>query len=408
VLAVKSVKQNMVVDPVLLPLMAAFKHMVSDCIRTGLTHDVSTTVRLSKLCYSELDRYDIYAAYKLCAISRAAGILANRKHSLKRGFQTRTPYLKNGMLVSYIGFKVVDGVLKVPLGSRQYVNIPLTTHTRKVLSDPSVKVRSFTLTASTISICYSKEVAEIESTTTVGVDRNLANVTVGNSEQVVMYNLSKTVDVAENSRSVMRAFRRNDARIRRRLSQKNGRRKRSRVNQLLHKVSKAVVKQAKEQKAAIVFEDIRGIRQLYLRGNGQRRENRFKFNSWPFYELKRQITYKATWEGVRVIQLTKGETRKTSILCPRCGERTQEDREHRRQLWCPLCKKWQDRDVVAAMNIARKGLLRFSSPQGAADEAMVRERGGKEPLILKVDAAKLVGGLSQRQYRTFLKCTMPL
>jgi hypothetical protein len=41
------------------------------------------------------------------------------------------------------------------------------------------------------------------------------------------------------------------------------------------------------------------------------------------------------------------------------------------------------------MNLSLKGLLRFGSPQGAAGEAMVQELGSKEPVILKVDAAKL-------------------
>ena len=397
-LAVKAVKQNVVIDPVLLPLMTTFKNMVNDCIRSGLEHDVSTTIKLSKLCYRDLGRHDIYAAYKLCAISRAAGILANRKHSLKRGFKSRTPYLKHGMLISYMGFKIVERrSLQVPLGDRKYVSIQLNPHTCKILSDLAIRVRSFTLTANTLSSIYSKEVTEMEYVTAIGVDRNLANVAAGNDERVIMFDLSNAAEVADSSRSVMRALRRNDVKVRKLLSAKHGRRRRNRVNQLLHRVSKAIVQQAKEQKAAIVFEDITHIRRMYQHGNGQSRENRFRLNSWPFHELKRQIGYKAIWEGVKVILLTKGETRKTSVLCPRCGERTPEDRKHRRQLWCPKCGVWQDRDVVAAMNIARKGLLRFGSPQGDAGEAVVQESASKEAVILKVDASKLDIRSSRRE-----------
>jgi putative transposase len=162
---------------------------------------------------------------------------------------------------------------------------------------------------------------------------------------------------------------------------------------LLHKLSKAIVKHGKEQKAAIVFEDISHIRGLYLRGNHQGRDNRAKMNSWPYFELERQVKYKAAWEGVPIIQLSKSETRGTSQLCPQCGKRTQVAARHnvqyKRQLWCERCQRWQDRDVIAAMNMSLKGLLRFGSPQGAAGEAMVQELGSKEPIILKVDAAKL-------------------
>ena len=59
-----------------------------------------------------------------------------------------------------------------------------------------------------------------------------------------------------------------------------------------------------------------------------------------------------------------------------------------RQLWCAECKKWMDRDVLAAMNVASKGLARFASSKGLADEAM-KGNVEKDPLILRVDASKL-------------------
>lgn len=374
-------------------MMESFRQMVNDCLRIGLANDASTLKRLSVLCYPALVRYDIISYYKLHTISKAAGILANRKQSIRRGYPTKTPYMKRSLLISSYGFKVENGILKVPLGDREYFDITLNPYVKGILSDPTITVRSFTLAANnTVSICYSKQVEEIECTRTVGVDRNLANVTYGNNERITMFDVSKAVKVADNTRSVTRSFRRNDVRIRRMITDKYGRRRRNRVHQLLHKVSKAIVQDAKERKTAIVFEDITFIRRLYQRGNGQGREHRSKLNSWPFFELKRQVEYKAKWEGVKVTTLTKGETRGTSQLCPQCGKRLQEGRHdiiHRRQLWCSDCHKWMDRDVIAAMNIARKGASVFVRPQGPAGEAMVQEPGSVTPVILKVDAGKL-------------------
>lgn len=53
-------------------------------------------------------------------------------------------------------------------------------------------------------------------TTIAGTDRNLHNLTVGNYEKVVQYHLSEAVEIAENTRSivVVRSFKRNDVRIR--------------------------------------------------------------------------------------------------------------------------------------------------------------------------------------------------
>ena len=61
----------------------------------------------------------------------------------------------------------------------------------------------------------------------MGIDRNLRNVTVGNAEQVTYYDVSKVVEIAENTRSIVRSFKRNDVRIRREIAAKYGRRRRS-------------------------------------------------------------------------------------------------------------------------------------------------------------------------------------
>jgi putative transposase len=95
--------------------METFRQMVNDCIRIGLQSNVSTRIKLTKLCYHELDRYDVYSTYKLCAISHAAGILANRKTSIRRGFQPREPNAKKPLLNTYTGFKIVDGIVTSPM-----------------------------------------------------------------------------------------------------------------------------------------------------------------------------------------------------------------------------------------------------------------------------------------------------
>jgi len=164
---------------------------------------------------------------------------------------------------------------------------------------------------------------------------------------------------------------------------KLGKRQTERAKQRLHVISKNLVKYAKEHKVAIIFEDLKGIRKLYQKGNGQGNKYRRKLNSWSFYELERQVLYKAAWNG---IPFCKIDPRRTSTLCPACGGKLKGDRQKRRDLWCGNCKRWQNRDVVAAMNIAYKG-LRIGQPyQGDASEAM---SGNLDPVILRVDVSKL-------------------
>ena len=139
----------------------------------------------------------------------------------------------------------------------------------------------------------------------------------------------------------------------------------------------------------IVFEDLKGIRKLYKKGNGQGNNYRRKLNSWSFYEFQRQVEYKAKWEGIPVKFV---DPKRTSKLCPICEGVLQEDRLNRRKLLCNNCGNLMDRDVVASMNVAHKGWARFTHPRGLPDEAMKGNADRLNPLILRVHGSKLVAG----------------
>ena len=400
-IAIQSVKQHYTItDRKVLNFLETFRYMVNHSIRIGLQNDCTTMKRLCMLSYHELEQYDIPSYYKLCAISKAAGILASRKKSIRRGYSVKSPYMKKPILVSCYGFKYQDGIMKVPLGERNYLDISLNHYCKKILSaDPRIKIRSFTLTANHISISYSKEVAQIKCDDTAGIDRNLGNLTIGNCTKVIQFDLSRTVQIAENTKSIYSSFKRNDSRIRKKIYSKYGNRRKNRINQILHKVSKTVVGYAITNKTALVFEDIRHIRKLYQKGNWQGRQYRGRMNGWSFSEIKRQIEYKARWNGIPIIQLSKKETMGTSSRCPVCGERLRKDMQTR-NLFCDVCKKRWDRDVVAVMNQSLRGWVRFAHSKGLADEAMVQEYGSKEPLILRVDAGKSCLQQETRQNRS--------
>ena len=406
-LARKSVKQRFHPSAQVMSLMECFRQMTNDCVRIGMefekanNHNRTPSMKkLSLLSYGDLrKRYGGYSQYALCAISRAAGILSARKKSIRRGLHTKTPYSSRRVLTSCYGFKLESGNLVIHLDAERLESIPLNSHTRALLTDPKLRVRSFTLTEEHISLCVSKDVEpmkEADIARAVGVDRNLRNLTVGDEQLVTYYDLTEVVDIGENTRSIVRSFKRTDDRVRRKIASKYGNRRRNRTTQLLNLVSRRVVENARANGQAIVFEDIAGIRKLYRRGNRQGRFFRARMNSWSFHEIKRQIMFKAAWIGVPVVTLTKGETKGTTMECPRCGERLQVpilgDKEHYRQLWCERCKTWRDRDLVAVLNISRRGWLRFdhSSDEGEAREALKGNLGNEgEPAILRVDASKL-------------------
>lgn len=404
-LAFKSVKQSYQPNPEILALLETFRRMVNDCIEIGLVTGATSLNQLSSLSWPRRRQYECPSYYKVSALKRAVGILSARRKSLRRGIPTKNPYSLKPQITCHWGFKIKDGALRIPIGKRAFRHIPLTNHTLSVLSEADVTVRSFTLTPAILSLCISKEIAEVECAETIGVDRNLRNLTVGNENRIVQYDLSRALEIVETTVKIVRSFQRNDFRIRKKIASKYGQRRRNRTQQLLHSATKRILAEALERRQAIVLENIEGIRRLYRKGNGQGRRYRRRMNSWSFREAQRQLEYKARWAGLPVICLNRKETRGTSLTCPQCGERLLEDGKLRRKLWCEKCRTMMDRDLVAAVNLSRRGRLRFDRSrahkglQGGTVEAM---KGNPPPrVILRVDAPKSSQLLNFEQPKTW-------
>ena len=123
-LSIKSAGQFYAPSSEVLELLEVFRRMVNDSIRIGLVNDASSLRRLSLLSYNQLAHYDSPSCYKVCAISRAARILAARKKSLRRGFSTRMPCAVRPCLVSCYGFKVKNGGLEIPISRGKRLRLP--------------------------------------------------------------------------------------------------------------------------------------------------------------------------------------------------------------------------------------------------------------------------------------------
>jgi putative transposase len=374
-------------------MMDIFKEMVNHCIRIGLENNCSTLKKLSMLSYHTLNQYNIQSYYKLTAISQACGRLALMKRDIKDGKKPKSPYVSKPYMVSCYGFKINGMLLSLPTGSRNYTHVLLNQHTLSKLSDNGIETRSFTMTPTSLSISVRKEVHEITPENIIGIDRNLRNITTFDGKKPIMYNTNKLLSIKENTSHVLSCFKRNDVRVKKHYQQRMGNRRSRRIKQYLHIISKDIVQKAVESKSIIVLENLKGIRKLYRKGNGQGNKYRRRLNSWSFYELQRQIKYKAEWNGIPVGFV---DPKRTSKLCPICGDGLQEDRLHSRKLLCINCKKSMDRDVIASMNISYKGWTRFIYPRGLSSEAMKGNVDTLTPLILRVDGSKLVSGFRSR------------
>ena len=137
-LAVRSVWQHYAPTREVLGLLVVFRRMVNESIRIGIANDASSLRKLSLLSYNQLAQYDSPCCCKLCAISRAAGILASRKKSRRRGLPSRTPYAVRQQLVSCYVFKTKNGGLEIPIRERETSqHTPYQAYIRRHLSTRS-------------------------------------------------------------------------------------------------------------------------------------------------------------------------------------------------------------------------------------------------------------------------------
>ena len=136
---------------------------------------------------------------------------------------------------------------------------------------------------------------------------------------------------------------------------KIGRKERRVVNDILHKISRAIVNEALEYDSMIVLGNLKGIRR-----NGKGRAfNRKLNNGFPYHRLSQFIEYKAKWLGMKVVKISE---RNTSKICHKCGQRGLRVGS---PFKCPNCGYQCHADYNGAMNILKRA-VGYTSIAGAA------------------------------------------
>ena len=119
---------------------------------------------------------------------------------------------------------------------------------------------------------------------------------------------------------------------------------------VFHKATKEVVEKAKELKGKgeevlIVVGDVKDVRKKRRKYVRKCRRNNRKINTMPSYMVKKQLEYKALWEGIPIEFVNEAYT---SQLCWRCGER---GKRNKRQFLCQNCGLDYNADMNGARNI---------------------------------------------------------
>ena len=117
-----------------------------------------------------------------------------------------------------------------------------------------------------------------------------------------------------------------------------------------HRISKAIVKKAKDTGRSIAIEELGGIRDRAP----FRKSQRAQLHSWSFFQLRTFIEYKAKLVGVSVHPV---DPRNTSRTCPCCGHISKENRKTQESFLCVDCGFSGLADYIAAVNIRSRALV---------------------------------------------------
>lgn len=344
--------------------------MINDAIRICLAENIKGRLKLRNRIYREFQaKYGVTSCFPYSVAEVAWSIV--KKH--KRWH--RKPRAKRLMFkMDAASFSLNYSILSLPFKKGERVLIPLQygDYQRSFLMDKTLKRGSVTVTESSVVIAFSKEPLTEQPSKKVGYDLNEKSVVGSDGTRYDLSEVARLHSLYGVRRSKFYERHPHDRRLKKKFA--SFLREKERVSQALHRVSTSIVEKARANKEAIVLERLKGIRYAHKKGNGEGKSSRRRIALWPFGRLQSYIDYKARWAGVPVEYIAPWYTSKK---CHRCGSINRKLKLTERSWLCPRCGAKLDRDLNAAINIARRGRIRCLGEvrPGArdTDEAMTQK-----------------------------------
>jgi len=191
------------------------------------------------------------------------------------------------------------------------------------------------------------ECDEIKVNEFLGIDLGEVNIAVDSTNEI--FSNAKVEKVRlKRQKQRQQCQKKNTKASKRKLKKVSGKERRFRTNEN-HRISKILVKKAKDTNLGIALEDLSGI----TKRTTVRKSQRAKRHSWSFYQLRQFITYKAKLCGVPVILV---DPRNTSRTCSSCGYCSKNNRKTQSEFCCKSCGYEENADYNAAKNIAAKAV----------------------------------------------------
>jgi IS605 OrfB family transposase len=339
----------------LLSVMERFNQAANLAARVGFEARAFSQPALHKRCYKEIRaRFGLSAQLAVRAIAKAVEVFRRDKSDC--------PVFRPRGAVTYderiLSFKGLDRISLMTLGGREVIAIAFGDYQGERIDrlkrqvDLVYDAGRFHLYA-TVAMPEGPPIAIQD---VIGVDLGIVNLATDSDGH------THSGEAIERARrryaSNRRRFQRCGTKGAKRRLRKMRRRESRFRKDVNHRISKELVRRAKDTGRGIAMEDLSGIRGRKT----VRREDRAKFSGWAFFQLRGFVEYKARLAGVPLVFV---DPRDTSRTCSACGYCVRANRRSQGEFVCRHCGFALHADHNAARNVRHRGLL--SIPDLAAD-----------------------------------------
>ncbi len=325
----------------LLATMVRFNQACDALAAVAFANRCANKVELQKMAYHEVRRdFGLSAQMTVRAIAKVCEVY-KRDKAIQPRFRPHGAIVYDQRILSWKG---LDRVSILTIGGREIMPWVAGAYQRARLdrvrgqADLTYRDGAFFLHV----VVDMGDVLEGDPAEYLGIDLGLKNIAADSDGEVF-------------SGAHVSNLRARHARLRRKLQKKGTksakrllRRRRAKearfARDLNHRISKALVRKAKDTGRGIGVEDLTHIRDRTTVRKPQRRAH----SSWAFAQLRTFLTYKAGLAGVPVIAVNP---KHTSQQCPCCGFIDRKNRPDRDRFECQSCGHAAPADTTAALNV---------------------------------------------------------
>lgn len=334
----------------LLATAERFNEAATFAARVGFEAGVFGQFSLHKLAYKEIrDRFGLSSNMAIRAIAKAVECF-QRDRTRYPVFKPRSAVIYNDRTLSFKGLTVVSvcsltGRLVMPFVCGEYQK----ERQGRIKGECDLVYRGgkFFLLC-TIDM---PEHTPIDPTEILGVDLGIVNIAVDSDGNV---HTGEQVEKIRRKHQISRKTRQRKGTkgAKKQLKKLTGKEARFR-KQENHRISKAIVANAKGTGRGIALEDLKGIRDRTT----VKKRQRDRHSGWSFLQLRSFVEYKAQLAGVPVVLV---DPRNTSRTCSVCGYCDKANRPSQAVFLCKRCLYSVNADLNSARNLA--GLGRSKPP----------------------------------------------